>query len=199
MERRSDNFSVAEPEAMPADLGTSYRRAMISLRQNRPLRMRASRSGDASQSLSAPEIQALHSVGAVLEPWAAGQAADPITGTVAGYMALLDSSYSTRELARVLEVDVSRIRQRLRERSLLGVEYEGEWRLPRFQFEGGRVLPGLAQVLRALPADLPALDVAEWFLSPNPDLEQGERTLSPREWLLHGKDPAAVAAIAALL
>lgn len=45
------------------------------------------------------------------------------------------------------------------------------------------------------------LDVAEWFLSPNPDLEQGDdgRALSPREWLLRGSDPAAVASIAALL
>lgn len=201
MQRRPKDFSVAEPEAALAEIGPLYRAASSALRQNRPLRMRSTRTTSATGALSASELEALRSVGAELEPWPVGDASDPITRTVADYMALLDSSLSTRDAARFLRVDVSRIRQRLREQSLYGVEYEGEWRLPRFQFEGKRVLPGLAQTLRALPADLSALDVAEWFLSPNPDLEQGDDgpALSPREWLLRGSDPAAVASIAALL
>lgn len=201
MESRPRGFHVADADAPPAELGPSYQRALNALRQNRPLRMHAGRATSARQMLSAPELEALRSVGAELAPWPAADAPDPITRTVADYMALLDSSHSTRDAARFLGVDVSRIRQRIREHSLYAVEYEGEWRLPRFQFEGKRVLPGLAQTLRAIPADLAALDVAEWFLSPNPDLEQGGegRMLSPREWLLRGNDPAAVASIAALL
>jgi hypothetical protein len=41
----------------------------------------------------------------------------------------------------------------------LGVEYEGEWRLPRFQFERKKVLPSVAAVLFAVPAELNPLDV----------------------------------------
>jgi hypothetical protein len=97
-----------------------------------------------------------------------------------------------------LKVDVSRIRQRLRERSLFGIEYDGERRLPRFQFERKQVLPGLREVIGALPEQLNALDVAEWFLSPNPDLELAEQDspLSPRDWLLHGEPVTAVVALA---
>jgi hypothetical protein len=48
-----------------------------------------------------------------------------------------------------------------------------------------------------LPADLNPLDVAEWFLSPNPDLEEGdEEILSPREWLRKGHPVEAVVELA---
>src|ERR1700722_12670090 len=59
-------------------------------------------------------------------------------------MALLETSYSTSEAAKHLKVDASRIRQRLREHSLLGIYYDGEKRLPRFQFERQQVIPGSA-------------------------------------------------------
>jgi hypothetical protein len=45
------------------------------------------------------------------------------------------------------------------ERSLFGIEYEGSWRLPRFQFERRLVIPGLAQVLKSLPPDLFPIEV----------------------------------------
>ena len=98
----------------------------------------------------------------------------------------------------MLGVDVSRIRQRIRDRSLFGVEYEGEWRLPRFQFERKKVLPGLAEVLAALPPGLNPLDVAMWFLQPNIDLEADEEkpVLSPRAWLLRGGLPSTVVQLA---
>jgi hypothetical protein len=47
-------------------------------------------------------------------------------------MALLEESLTTAQAAKLLCVDVSRMRQRLRERSLFEIEYEGSWRLPRF-------------------------------------------------------------------
>jgi hypothetical protein len=113
-------------------------------------------------------------------------------------MALLETSLTTAQAAKYLKVDPSRIRQRLRERSLYGIEYDGEKRLPRFQFERRKVVPGLADVLAELPAQLSPLDVAEWFLSPNPDLELEGRSapLSPREWLLSGRPVESVIALA---
>jgi hypothetical protein len=86
----------------------------------------------------------------------------------------------------------------LRERSLYGIEYDGERRLPRFQFERKQVLPGLREVVSALPEGQNPLDVAEWFLSPNPDLEldDPEGPLSPREWLRRGESVAVVVKLA---
>jgi hypothetical protein len=121
---------------------------------------------------------------------------DPLVQSVADYMALLETSYTTSEASKHLKVDVSRVRQRLREGTLFGVEYDGERRLPRFQFERRQVLPGLREVMAALPAGLNPLDVAQWFLAPNSDLEVGKENLSPREWLLRGKPVEAVAALA---
>jgi hypothetical protein len=113
-------------------------------------------------------------------------------------MALLDTSLTTGQAAKYLKVDASRIRQRLRERSLYGIEYDGEKRLPRFQFERRKVVPGFADVLVELPVRLGPLDVAEWFLSPNPDLELEDRPtpISPREWLLSGRSVETVVALA---
>jgi hypothetical protein len=50
--------------------------------------------------------------------------------------------------------------------------------------------------LAALPEALNPVDVAEWFLSPNPDLELGTGAVSPREWLLRGESVDAVVALA---
>jgi hypothetical protein len=154
---------------------------------NEPLRGFAKETSVAG-SLSASEVIALESVGLSVAPWTKAQDRDPLMESIADYMALLATSLTTAEAAALLKVDVSRVRQRLREGSLLGVDYDGERRLPRFQFERGLVLPGLREVLAALPGGLNPLDVAEWILSPNPDLESDRDAtpLSPREWLLNG-------------
>src|ERR1700730_4181512 len=150
----------------------------------------------AAQTLTAGEIDALESVGLSTAPWAGGAKQDPLMHSIADYMALIETSLTTTQAANYLKVDVSRIRQRLRERSLFGIEYDGERRLPRFQFERYLVLPGLREVLAALPEALNPVDVAEWFLSPNPDLELGTGAVSPREWLLRGESVDAVVALA---
>jgi hypothetical protein len=111
---------------------------------------------------------------------------------------VLEESFSAAEAAKLLRVDVSRVRQRLREHSLFGIEHEGAWRLARFQFERRFVIPGLAPVLKALPADLFPLDVIDWFVLPDSDLQldSDAEPLSPREWLLAGRPIAAVVALA---
>lgn len=178
---------------VPADL---YQRARQSLLENEPLRARSSAGTSVEHALSVSEMDALQSVGLSTERWKRGGRSDPLTQSIADYMALLDTSLTTSQAARFLKVDPSRIRQRLRERSLYGVDYDGERRLPRFQFERRKVVPGLAEVLPELPPQMSPLDVAEWFLAPNPDLEIGDRSISPREWLLSGRAVAAVVALA---
>ena len=179
---------------IPATLYAEARRRLL---QNEPLLERAT--GLRAGALSAGEVAALESVGLITEPFTAKPGArggDPLVQSIADYMALLETSYTTSEAAKHLKVDVSRVRQRLREGTLFGIDYDGERRLPRFQFERRQVLPGLRDVMSTLPAGLNPLDVAQWFLAPNPDLEAGEEHVSPREWLLRGKPVEAVVALA---
>jgi hypothetical protein len=175
-----------------------YRASARALLRNRPLREASTEAVQPSAALSRRELDALHGVGLSTAPWPADRPDDPLAQSIVDFVALVETSLTAGLAARLLGVDVSRIRQRLRERSLFGLEYEGEWRLPRFQFERRKVLPGLAQVLAAFPTDVNPLDVAEWFLSANPDLEvAGEpRGLSPRQWLLRGLPPERAAALA---
>jgi hypothetical protein len=184
-------------ERTPAELKSMFVTAAGALLQNRPLRG-WSRTSGASNVLSRSEMEALSAVGLTTEHWSDDVDGDPITQSVADYMALLETSLTAAAAAKMLRVDVSRVRQRLRESSLYGIEYDGEWRLPRFQFVGRRVIPGLAQVLAALPEDLNPLEVAEWFLAPNPDLEArtGDEPHSPRNWLVHGLAPERPAELA---
>lgn len=172
------------------------------LRANRPLQQTAAPSSEAARSLTRGELSALKKVGLSTEPWVGSISKDPFVRTIVDYMALVDTSFTTHEVARFLEVDVSRIRQRIRSRSLLALDYEGEWRLPRFQFERQRVLPGLAEVLEALPEDINPLDAVTWFLTPNVDLNATEVDpipMSPRAWLLSGATPSIVARLARYL
>jgi hypothetical protein len=189
-----------ETAAERRSLAKWYAVARAALAHNRPLTTAATlgpgRRG--ANELSASEVAALRSVGALKDEMSLGAENDPLIQSEAQYMALLEESLSAADAAKLLRVDVSRIRQRLRERSLFGIEYEGSWRLPRFQFERRLVIPGLAQVLKELPPDLFPLDVVDWFLLPEPDLQlEGDAApQSPREWLISGRPVDAVAALA---
>jgi hypothetical protein len=151
-----------------------------------------------ADDFSAAETAALRSVGAYKDESPLGVEDDPLIKSQAQYMAVLEESLSTAQAAKILRVDVSRIRQRLRERSLFGIEYEGSWRLPRFQFERRLVIPGLSRTLDALPPDLFPLDVIDWFVLPDPDLQLAadHEPLSPRAWLLSGRPIDAVVMLA---
>lgn len=153
-------------------------------------------------TLSRAELDALDKVGLATNAWRSdARATDPLARSIVNYMALIETSFTTAEVARMLNVDVSRVRQRLRGRSLFGFEHEGEWRLPRFQFERNKPLPGLTSVLEALPTDLNPLDVAEWFIAPSLDLEieKSDMPLSPRAWLLSGRERKPVIELARYL
>lgn len=198
-DEENPKYEAASADATSLDVPAGlYQRARQHLLENEPLRARSSDGTSVSHAMSAAEIDALRSVGLSTERWRRAGRTDPLAQSIADYMALLDTSLTTAQAAKYLKVDTSRIRQRLRERSLYGIAYDGEKRLPRFQFERRKVIPGLADVLVELPARLGPLDVAEWFLSPNPDLELEERTapISPREWLLSGRPVQSVVVLA---
>jgi excisionase family DNA binding protein len=146
---------------------------------------------DPGKEFSEEEITALEEGGLDLSPQEEG-GPDPLARTAAKYVALLASALTTKEAAEVLEVSESRVRQRLGEGTLYGVKAGRENRLPAFQFEGGKEVPGIAQVLKRIDRSLHPVAVLNWFMLPNPDLfldEEEARPVSPRHWLLSGGDP----------
>lgn len=123
---------------------------------------------------------------------------DPRASTVATRAVFADSSYSVTEAARLLGIDSSRVRHRLKEDKLTGWKDKG-WQLPAWQFSGSAVLPGLDVVLPALPDDQPPLMVAAFMNTPQPDLEIDSKPVTPRQWLLAHGDPHVVAELATTL
>ncbi|MDP9122878.1 MAG: hypothetical protein M3O15_16165 [Acidobacteriota bacterium] len=158
---------------------------------------------DPRADLTVAEASVLESGGFALEGGRQGTA-DPLVRTAAEYAALLKASLSTQQAAHRLGVDPSRIRQRLTATppTLYGIRLSSGWVLPEVQFDGGRLLPGIGEVLARLDPELHPVAVFRWFTIPNPDLvPEGEappcRSLSPRSWLLLGLPPGHVADLAA--
>jgi hypothetical protein len=206
MTERAPALSTESLEQMPGSTAAEkrsiakwYAAARAALASNRPLTSAATPASNRrlASDLSAAEIEVLRSVGAFKDT-PIGVDDDPLIKSQAEYMALLEESFSAAEVAKLLRVDVSRVRQRVRERSLVGIDHEGSWRLPRFQFERRFVIPGLAQILKVLPQDLFVLDIVDWFALPNADLEldSDAEPLSPRQWLLSGRPVEMVVSLA---
>lgn len=159
---------------------------------------------DPATNLTAVERDALSRGGVNLEPVPASVAAsreDPLLRTAAEYAALVASAYSVNQAAEILHVEPSRIRQRLAAHTLYGIKDHGNWRLPRFQFENGQLVPNIGAVFARLRDGLHAVSVWRWFTTTNPDLVVGvdETPVSPLEWLRAGLDVELVAQLAAEL
>jgi hypothetical protein len=126
---------------------------------------------------------------------------DAVVRGAAELATLRGSALSVAEAATLLGVTAARIRQRLSDpqRTLYGIERDGEWLLPRFQFTDEGVIPGIAQVISALDPKLHPVAVLRWLRNENPDLvlSDSEAPLSPLAWLHAGGDPAEAAALAA--
>lgn len=153
---------------------------------------------DPAGYFTADQREALRDVGLDLSPLREDEP-DSRARAVAEQTVLHESALTVSEAARVIGVDTSRIRHRLLARRLMGWKDRGGWRLPAWQFTENGVLPGLEQVLAALPGDQPALVVAAFMTTPQEDLLARSRAISPCEWLQAGGEPQRVARLAAML
>jgi hypothetical protein len=122
---------------------------------------------------------------------------DPVIRGALEHAILRTTSLTTREAARRLRVNDSRIRQRLASRTLYGIKIDDAWRLPAFQFRNKRLVPVIERVLRRLPGNLHPVAVHRWFHLAHPELMSDEQALSPLQWLEAGHDPEIVADLAA--
>jgi excisionase family DNA binding protein len=150
---------------------------------------------DPGEQLSTIEAEVLERGGFSLSRARPGKGR-PLSSTVAAYVAMMDEALSVAEAAKRLRVDQSRIRQLLANGSLYGMKLRGEWRLPRFQFTARGAVPGIHEVLRALPQDLHPVEVLTWLGNPDPDLEIGDQSVSPLDWLRSGGDPERASEVA---
>lgn len=156
---------------------------------------------DPYKELTATEIEALKRGGFSLEPGPQAGADDPIARTAATYTALIATGLSVSQAAAMLGVNPSRIRQHLLDHTIYGIKWSHSWRLPLFQFDGERLLPGAGEVFSRLDWSVHPVGVYNWFVNPDPDLQtdDDQSPLSPRDWLRSGRSPKPVAELAATL
>jgi hypothetical protein len=149
------------------------------------------------EGLTVEEVEAARSGGLDPQP-ARGARADPLVQGVVAYASLVLTGLTTRQAAARLGVSDARVRQRLQARTLLAVREGLSWKLPVFQFTKRGELPGWSEVCPSLPPGASPVAVERWLGLPHPDLVTGkyETPMSPRGWLLEGRPPGAVAALA---
>lgn len=113
---------------------------------------------------------------------------------------LIAGALSQAQTAKLLDVDPSRVRQRIGQGTLYAITGANNVKvLPRFQFTDQGLLPGLEKVLPVINKEAHPIAVQRFFLTPNADLysEELNADLSPRDWLITGHSPDPVARIAA--
>jgi hypothetical protein len=152
--------------------------------------------GAGAAPLSATELTFLREhagsgVAAVLDDWTADSerqarartALQQLSDAVAG-------SVSIKEAAAILGIDRSRVSRRLSRNALWAFDLNANRRIPRWQFLNSDLLPGLAEIVPAIPRSANPAAIDAFMHTPQPDF--GNRT--PIEHLAAGGDPTVVAA-----
>lgn len=78
----------------------------------------------------------------------------------------------------------------VQEKKIFSVRFQGQQLFPQFQFQDGRPIPAVSEVIRTFPETATGWDLAYFFLSPNPNIGGGK----PVELLK--RDPARLASLA---
>jgi hypothetical protein len=153
---------------------------------------------DPASVLTRDEVAALTAVNADVAPRRRREA-DPRAPSAAAYAALLADALTVGQVAIRLGIDGSRVRHRLKDRKLIGIQQPGGWRLPAYQFGAdGQPIPGIDRVAPALAGAHPVV-VARFLSTPQPELVVARRRLTPRQWLEGGGDADRVVSLAQTL
>ena len=141
-------------------------------------------------SLTEDEVRILDAAGFVEDPVAFAQAAADI---VAHTALLINTAYTGPEVAALLGINESRVRQRRLARTLWAIESDGNWLYPTIQFEVNlktgkpdKQIRGLEQVFAALPLGLHPAAVAGLLRTPQTELQVDGQPRSIVEWLRSG-------------
>jgi hypothetical protein len=98
-------------------------------------------------------------------------------------------SVSIKEAAVILGVDRSRVSRRITGNALWAFDLRGNRRIPRWQFLGDELLPGLDAIVPAIPREATPAVLNVFMHTPQPDFD--DRTSI--EYLAAGGDPELVA------
>lgn len=156
-------------------------------------------SEDPQITLTAGESDVLASAGVRVQP-IPDFAERASTSTLEQLIQMQFDGLTTKQAAALLHVTEGRIRQRIAADHLFAVKGAGgEWRLPRWQFHGSHAIPGIADVLSAVPREWPPVAFERFMSSSNDTLVLGGESASPLQWLSEGGSPEVVAQLAAQL
>lgn len=152
-------------------------------------------------SLPESEIQAMAAVGLRQRRNTLAKAELARVRYAVTFLDLYRQADTPNTVAAKLGLDPSRVRQRIRDHTLLAIELNDEKRVPRFQFEGDIEVPGMAKLVAATWQRLAPLAFAMWFMTPTRDLTASgnDAPMSPREWLLCTGDVDTVMMLADVL
>jgi hypothetical protein len=129
-------------------------------------------------------------VAAVIEAWSADNERQARARIALRQLtSALSGSVSIKEAAAILGVDRSRVSRRITGKALWAFDLQGSRRIPRWQFLGDELLPGLDVIVPAIPRGTTPAVLDVFMHTPQPDFD--DRT--PIEHLAAGGDPALVA------
>jgi len=116
----------------------------------------------------------------------------------AEYAAMVASAATQSEVAKLLNVSASRIRQRIDSGSIYAIKASNSRICPIFQFDNSATIPNLELVLKEISPSAHPIAVQRFFIAPNPDLvsETVNGSLSPRDWLRSGHEVEPVILLA---
>ncbi len=149
-----------------------------------------------ASTLSEGEARLLDDADFREDPQAYIRAAADIAGHL-GHLAV--TACTPAEVETILGITASRVRQKRLARELWAIPDGQSWLFPVAQFETNpetgllfRQVRGLADVFKALPADLHPVAVAGFLQTPQPELSRAGRDQAPLEWLRDGGPVEAV-------
>lgn len=102
---------------------------------------------------------------------------------------LLHGALTVGQAAALLQLSAADVMKRLEARDILGIFDQGEWRFPVAQFEQGKILPGLPDVIKILSENkVTPLEQLSWLIEPHPTFGT-----SPMEVLRAGETSRIIA------
>jgi hypothetical protein len=151
---------------------------------------------DESAGVPEAELDALREAGISLR----GSPADPsgaaqVALGLARFQRFRDEALTAAEAARMLNVTDSRVRQLIASGEVVTIPNSDGHLLPAWQFAGGRLVPGLPELIEAIE-DVHPLTLASFMTLPDVDLEVEGQPVSPVQWLLGGGDVESVTDLA---
>lgn len=149
-------------------------------------RLQASLFGPARSELTAAEVAMLERAGIDVDERLGNE--DSVFQFATEYAAILATSMTPTQVAKLLDLTPVRVRQMIRQSTLYAIRVDGRWHVPTFQFDGDTLIANIGQVNEHL-AELDPVSAMRWYTTADPELEDNSGSvLTPLEWLKTGRD-----------